>query len=205
MNYINDILLNFNYEIYDFYEWNKKDLLTHIKKIPIFKIDKSKLNKIIINNVLFNDEFLDKIKYKTETYSKNKKTIKYAFLLTDGMNVLAINLNKKTKYSKLLLEEEIDILDTADKINITNINFKILNKKNIDEETKNEKESELILKNSIKNINNEDELKYLYYDCFNEKCNDINLIKNRLNKELLDNNIVTKINNFLNLKKCIKY
>ena len=39
MNYIYDIYLNFNKELYDFFDWNKSDKLTHIKMIPIFKVN----------------------------------------------------------------------------------------------------------------------------------------------------------------------
>ena len=46
MNYIYDLLLNFNENIYEFYDWNKTDNIKHIKKIPIFKID-SKKNETI--------------------------------------------------------------------------------------------------------------------------------------------------------------
>ena len=38
MTYIYDILLNFNEEYYEFYDWNKEDTIVHIKKIPIYKI-----------------------------------------------------------------------------------------------------------------------------------------------------------------------
>ena len=38
MNYIYDILLNFQNEYYDFFEWNTNDQITHIKKIPIIKV-----------------------------------------------------------------------------------------------------------------------------------------------------------------------
>ena len=34
MNYIYDILLNFKNKLYDFYDWNINDDITHIRKIP---------------------------------------------------------------------------------------------------------------------------------------------------------------------------
>ena len=37
MIYIYDILLNFNNEFYEFYEWEKSDLLFHIKKFLFIK------------------------------------------------------------------------------------------------------------------------------------------------------------------------
>lgn len=106
MNYIYDILLNFNKELYDFYEWNKNDNIIHLKKIPMFKIDSRKLKDIIENNVIFNEEFLEKVKNKTEEYSNRKiKILENAFLLTDGLEVIAINVLKENLYSKLLIDE----------------------------------------------------------------------------------------------------
>ena len=198
MSYIYDILLNFNDELYDFYEWNKKDSITHIKKIPILKINSKQINDIILNNIILDTEFLKKIENKTETYSKNK-IIKYSILLTDGFKVIALNIANKIKYSKLLLEEENDILDITNRLDKYNLKYKIISKKNIEYKTRYEKELEL----KINNINNIDELKYLYYDCFNKKCDNINKIKKELNSNF--SNISNKINDFLNIKKCIKY
>ena len=52
MNYIYDIILNFQERIYDFYEWNKTDVITHIRKIPVFKISSKDLYNIENYNVL---------------------------------------------------------------------------------------------------------------------------------------------------------
>ena len=41
MNYIYDIYLNFNNQLYDFFDWNKSDKLIHIKSIPIIKISEN--------------------------------------------------------------------------------------------------------------------------------------------------------------------
>ena len=39
MNFIYDIVLNFNKEYYYFFEWSRKDNVINIKKIPFFLID----------------------------------------------------------------------------------------------------------------------------------------------------------------------
>ena len=39
MTYIYDVTLNFNEILYDFFEWNNSDTLTHIRKIPMFKVN----------------------------------------------------------------------------------------------------------------------------------------------------------------------
>ena len=39
MNYIYDIVLNFNKELYEFFEWKDDDNLINIRKIPLIKIN----------------------------------------------------------------------------------------------------------------------------------------------------------------------
>lgn len=205
MNYIYDILLNFNKELYDFYEWNKNDNIIHLKKIPMFKIDSRKLKDIRENNVIFSDDFLEKIKNKTEEYSNRKiKILENAFLLTDGLEVIAINVLKENLYSKLLIDEEIEVLEISNRMKESIIEFNIKNKKEKEifktrKELNDEKFVIKELNNIIKN-DDIDQLKYIYYECFNKKCD----IKEIVINELLDNvskiDILKKINNYLKLK-----
>ena len=39
MNYIYDVLCNFQNVYYDFYDWNKTDDILRIRKIPIIKVN----------------------------------------------------------------------------------------------------------------------------------------------------------------------
>ena len=101
MNYIYDIILNFNEQIYDFYEWNKSDNLTHIRKIPLIRINSKDLYNIENNNIRFNEELFNKISNKTEIFSG--RTVKNidACLFSDGTSVLALKFkNNKYYYSK---------------------------------------------------------------------------------------------------------
>ena len=54
MNYIYDILANFNNIYYDFFDWNESDNIIHIKKVPIVRVDSD-----FFNNVKFNDVLVD--------------------------------------------------------------------------------------------------------------------------------------------------
>ena len=54
MNYIYDILLNFQKEFYDFYEWNPDDEIIHIRKIPLFYINNNDFYTIKNSVVSFN-------------------------------------------------------------------------------------------------------------------------------------------------------
>ena len=72
MNYIYDIFLNFNDILYDIYEWNRNDNIIHIRKIPLFKVDKKIMSDFITKKIELSSEFLAKIFKKTEVFSKNK-------------------------------------------------------------------------------------------------------------------------------------
>lgn len=205
MNYIYDILLNFNEKLYDFYDWNKNDNIKHIKKIPIVKVSSKNLDVLKNNQVEFSKQFLEKIQNKTEEFhSKKNKTIEYACLFTDDLEVMAININKKNLYSRLLIDEEIEILDIANHIMEKDLDIKII-KKNEIEEFKTRKQIEQINKakcelKKLLNENNIEKLKYLYYECFNKKIDSIEKIIKDLNKEIENKTIIEKINNFVNIK-----
>jgi hypothetical protein len=56
MNYIYDIYLNFNNQLYDFFDWNKSDKLTHIKMIPIFKVNEETIRSFISNIIKLDEK-----------------------------------------------------------------------------------------------------------------------------------------------------
>lgn len=205
MNYIYDLLLNFNENIYEFYDWNKTDNIKHIKKIPIFKIESNKMKQIKNNKIDFEPTFLEKIHNKTEEFtSKKNNHIEYSCLFTDGVEVIGINMNKKITYSKLLLDEEFEVTNMSLHMKETPIEIKII-EYNKQEQFKTRKEIEQIssAKKILKNIlneNNPEKLKYLYYECFNKKNDSIEEIIKELNKKIENKNIINKINNFVNIK-----
>lgn len=194
MNYIYDIVVNFNTYAFDFYDWNDSDRLTHIRKIPVFKIDPTTLNKIIENNVKFEDAFLEQIKDKTEIFTnKNVKIIGYSFLLCDGMTALALKIDKNRLYkSRLLLEEEEEVLDICGRFKEEKINILVYKKNNI-ENFMTRKQMNLIkqvdkmLTETYKN-KDYDTLKYIYYDCFNEKNEDVENIMTKLKSQIRKQN-----------------
>ena len=58
MNYIYDIVLNFNKEYYSFYEWNRKDNIINVKKIPLFLVDNECFNIMKYDNVCVSKDFI---------------------------------------------------------------------------------------------------------------------------------------------------
>ena len=120
MNYIYDIYLNFNKNLFDFFDWNKNDKYTHIKMIPIFKIKEEDIKKIITNTIKLNKEELDLIYKKTTTCDKNKKQ-KNCCLFCDKNNVIAIEFDDaglSINKSYLFISDELEILENFYKMTV---------------------------------------------------------------------------------------
>ena len=109
MIYIYDIVLNFQEQLYDFYEWNKKDRLLNIKKIPIFRINTEKLLSIINDEVYLKEEILHKIAHETTIYMLSNNEYKYLCLFSNTEETVAVMCNEEgliIKKSSLLFDEE---------------------------------------------------------------------------------------------------
>ena len=72
MIYIYDIILNFNSVFYEFYEWDSKDNLTFIRKIPLVKVDTNFINDILTKKVVIDDPIVLEITNKCEITSCKK-------------------------------------------------------------------------------------------------------------------------------------
>ena len=171
MNYIYDILLNFNNIPYDIFEWNKDDKILHIRKIPLIKLSTFDLSNLVNKKVKIDNEFLIKIYKRTEQY--NKKVLDYSFLATDGKMVIAFKIEQnKIKYSQLFLDEEMEVLDFSSNLNVSSIKYQIINDKKIDYlQTRNQQYIKKFIYNQLKKINDVDKLNFLYLECFNKKSN----------------------------------
>ena len=208
MSYVYDIVLNFNNEYFEFYEWKKDDLIYHIKRINLIKVESKVYNEIFDNYVKMNDEFLLSIFNKCEYYDNKKiDSIPYAFLLTDSYRVIGLMLDKDgkiVKYSSLLLDEEEEILDLCYKIGEIKLDYKIIKKCNKNEFlTRQEKGIIKYIRNDL-NIDYQkrdlNKLKYLYYEYFNKQSDDIESIYHELINEL-DKSVSEKHYNLYNLIK----
>lgn len=173
MNYIYDILLNYNDYAYDIFEWNKNDKITHVRKIPLIKLKTYDLLNFINKNIKLDSEFLLKIYKKTELF--NKKNIDYAFVGTDGKIVIAFKIEKgKMKYSQLFLDEENEVLDFSVNLTFTDIKYNVINSKNRDYlVTRNEKMMKKYIYDELKKIKDIEKLNFLYLECFNKKSENV--------------------------------
>ena len=192
MSYVYDIVLNFNNDFYDFYEWKKDDIIYHIKRINLILVDSKIYNEIYDHMVKFSDDFLLSIFNKCEYYDNRKiSSIPYAFLLTDSYRVMGIMLDnggKIIKYSSLLLDEEEEVLDLCYKLGKITLDYEIIDEREKKEfTTRQEKYLIKYLKRELTNDYNEkniNKLKYLYYEYFNKENNDIEIIYHELLNEL---------------------
>ncbi len=207
MNYVYDVLLNFNKEMYEFYDWNLDDYISHIRKILVFRVDNKTMRDLVNNSIVVDSDFLIKISNRTEMFTKqNVKIINYAALFTNGSFVIGIKFDKNGEIigrSKLLIDEELDILDSALDMNQYNLKYNLIaDNKNVSFKTRREIFIEKYILKKLNEVeNNKEMLKYLYYECFNEKNNDFRKMLLKLNKSLTNNwdNFYNKVYNFFKL------
>lgn len=207
MNYIYDILLNFHDILYDFYDWNPNDNIINVRKIPLFKISVNQLKEIKENSIRFDPEFLKKFQNKTELFSgKDIKYIEYCCLLSDGSETLAVLIkHNHIEKSYLLIDEELEVLEVVARLKEEVISYHILKRaKNNGFKTRKETEIEKSIRRNLKKLKEENaiqQLKYLYYECFNKKEEDKEKILLDL-EYALDKNfdmIAKKLNAFFEL------
>lgn len=203
MQFIYDIVVNFEKNFFEFYEWEEEDNIINIKKIPLFLVNNETYKIIKYENVTVNSSFVDKIRDKTFAYNKVK--VGPSCLITNGMEAIGILLNNKgevIKKSSLLIDEEDEVLEEAamnDTYDINIVKRRKINKTNIN---RREAERRDFLINYINKENNSSNLKYLYYDYFEKENEDISLIKNELTNEI-KHNWNKKLNVFYETAKMI--
>lgn len=206
MNYIFDVCLNFNKELYDFYEWDINDQVEFFLKIPIFRIEDEIIDNFIFHDIKVSNLFLKKIYYKSQKYFKNiVKNNKYSCILASNNKCIAINFNDEgyiDSRSNLSLEEETEVLEFAKFLKYSIIEYKIIKKNSIKINYFTRKENKII--NTLTNylydlITNKkyDELEYFYYEIYNEKTDNIGVIKQKLLSAI--NNSFDKRNTFYKL------
>ena len=174
MEYVYDIILNFQYKYYDFYEWKSDDKIINVKRIPIYKIDSKDYLNIKYNDVSIDKNCLSKV---------NKM-----FLVTNGYEVMGILINDKGKVNKksgLLFEESDDILEDRDLIKKVDIKYTINKKNDTKIVSRSMEEKNNYIDKYLANIDKDNDkyfLKYLYYEVFNIDEDDID----KVYKDLFD-------------------
>lgn len=200
MNYVYDILLNFTNDVIGFYEWNLSDQIYHVKKIPIFKVKNDLIINIKTKKIKLDKSFLAKICNKFTLFN-NVSSKKNCCLLGNENDVLAISIDNNGNIdstSELLIDEGIEILEMFQSLDFIDINYEIVCNNSMSFMTRTEKENIAFLYDKINN-SNEQELKFLYFECFNKKINNIKSIKNKLLTNLNSRAFINAILKFYNL------
>ena len=195
MKNIYDILVNFKKIPYEFYEWNKEDDVKHVKKMPSIKVSDSALYDIFYNEVKISKNFLDQIKDKTEIFfGRTVKKVKYACVIYNDDVALSILLNDNGEIigkSKLLFDEEEDVL--KEDVPLKEIDYNVIKKtKKISGLTRRETKIVLLLSkylDKIHEIKKNDEIKYMYFECFNTMEEDNEKAYENLKNEVLKANL----------------
>lgn len=192
MSYIYDIVLNFNKDYYEFFEWKKSDKIINVKKIPAFKVSSNDIRSLKYNCVKVDKSFLDIIYELTLFY--NKMNFKYMCLVSDSNETLGLMFDSDgnlVKKSSLIFDEEEEVNEEISDNNLTEIKY-IYNKK-IDFEfiSRSDKEKRDYLYKFICELDvnrDEDIFRYMHYDCYEFEEEDIIKIKEKLLKEIKGNN-----------------
>lgn len=206
-----DILVNFKKQVYEFYEWNKKDNINHIKVIPTFKVSDKCLYDFINCNLVINKEFLKKIYKKTEVfYGRLIKAYEYACILFNDDIALAFIFDEEGNLigkSSLLFDEEEDIIELNKKLEKENIKYEIISKViNNKFYTRNEnKIIDVLLKylSEIYNTNKISELKYIYLECFDNDEENYEYAYKKIVSEIENGNfnVIEKIKSLIKVLK----
>lgn len=195
MKNIYDILVNFKKIPYEFYEWNKEDDVKHVKKMPSIKVSDSTLYDIFYNDAVVSKNFLDQIKDKTEIFfGRTVKKVKYACVIYNDDVALSILLNDNGEIigkSKLLFDEEEDVL--KEDVPLKEIDYNIIKKaKKISGLTRREAKIVLLLSKYLDKIHESkknDEIRYMYFECFNKVEEDNEKAYKNLKNEVLKANL----------------
>lgn len=173
MNYVYVILSNFNQELYDFYDWDKNDNFTHLRKVPSFRVSKKVLVDLMFKKVKIKGNLLKLIKDKTQVFTKEGvDVIEYCFIVSDSVNALGVILDEDGvvyKRSKFLVSEELEINKCLKTSKIYNVEYNLLSSKtHYSNMTRNEEKVTNLILNELELImDSTDKIDYLYYEWFN--------------------------------------
>ncbi len=210
MIYAYDILVNLNERLIDFYDWNDSDELTHIRRVPLFKVNDKTYFDLLYKKVRIDEELMLTIKEKTQIFtSKNLETIDYAACFTNSTNAFIVTFDSKgftALKSKFLVNEELEITDLSSKMRETIINYNIINNKvSLNKMTREESSKLKAIISELEKIKDDKKkIDYLYYEWFNENGNNnnYNTLLESLSKEFtLKHNEFLEILNLLTLQK----
>lgn len=154
MRYIYDITVNLTKEFINFYEWNEKDKITKIKRLCAYKLN--------------NECYYDILKYNINCLEYSNKIV----LLCNDFDSICIKFDNKGNSilrSKLLIEEEISVLEIMFREKSCKIEYKKLEKIEYSFYSREERNKIDTINNFIdKNKCNKEIMDYLSYEWFSK-------------------------------------
>lgn len=203
MNYIYDIILNFNEKFYDFYEWKSNDNVINVRKIPVLKVDENTYIALRNNKVQVSLETIEVLKKNFSLYNE-KIEGNIICLITNGMSAFGVMFNNNgylIKRSSMLFDEEEEVIDESENIKEVKIEFIKNEKQEKNNVSRIVKEKQKFINDYISSLDDELTLKYIYYDYF-EKEEDKNNIKEILLSEI-NNKWNSKLSKLYDLTKLL--
>ena len=198
MNYIYDIVLNFNKDYFEFFQWKKGDKIINVKKIPAFKVSETDLRNFKYNIVKVSKDFLEKIYDLTLFYNKMDNNYKYMCLVSNTTETIGLMFDKDgrlIKRSSLVFDEEDEVNEEVYKEDEIVIDYVENTFKEVEFISRIDKERRDYLFKFINNLDIEKDgsiLKYIYYDYFEVEEEDALKMKksilNELNSSISDKN-----------------
>ncbi len=186
---INSIKLNFLDKYYHFYEWLNDDNIQDYKNVELIKVSSKTLNDLIAYQVkLLNDNLNKDIYLFTDSYSY------IAIKFKNNMSILK---------SSLLLEDEYNLKKSLNKAKYIKLNYQKLE---LEKEDQDIRLNSLIKKylvteiNKIKDQNDLDKIRYIYYEWFQHTESDVQKMLNKM-LAYLDKPVDDKIKYIYNLFK----
>lgn len=204
MTYIYDIVLNFNKDLVEFFDWQEKDKIKCLKKVIMFRTNTKTIKDIINYKVELDNSFTSNIpKYEIN----NKKEEGKICLLTDGKITIGILIkNHIIKYiSRLLPDEEYETLELSNNIVKIKINYKLMEQRNNQTLTRKEqkiKEELSAIINRYYLKKDKSTIKYLYLEYTNKENDNLEYMYNYLKQSL--NNINEKHKNLYKILEMSK-
>lgn len=172
MNYYYDLVLNFDLDhLWHFYEWEKSDFLTYVKKIPLFRVDFETLRDFLLFHIKLDSSFVSEIAHKTIVNNQDE-TLEYAFLMSDAKNSLAVLLNEEGNVialSSVLISDDNNINEFMYTLKERTLSYECLEKRNHRHELRQKEKLNQVIQielSTLKREQNMNKLKYLYYEWF---------------------------------------
>lgn len=191
MYYYYDVLLNFTEvpEVYEFYEWEEKDNVEFIKKIPLFRVTTECLKDNLKYQTKFDSSLVEQIKEKTIVKGSAENNLN-TFILSDTKNALALEVNEEGRVvsrSKLLPSDELNLSEVMFTMKESTLHYEKLEKYQNSKTLRQIREIKKLIQHEIDTLyeeKNESKLKYLYYEWMNRNDNNIDTIYKEMTSSL---------------------